>query len=182
MIVAEARAGRRVVRLKGGDPFVFGRGGEEVEYLRRSGLNPVIVPGITAATGCAAAAGIPLTHRGHAHAVTLVTGHGANGEPDLDWAALARGGQTLVFYMGVSASASISRHLIENGLSPSTPVAVIENGTRSNQKVVIGTVADTSRLIAHGDIQGPAVIVIGEVVRAASIDELPSYARAVGAY
>ncbi len=181
LIVAEARAGNRVVRLKGGDPFIFGRGGEEADHLRRHGIDAEIVPGITAASGCAAATGIPLTHRDHAQAVTLVTGHGEAGVPDLDWAALAGGGQTLVIYMGVSTAGVIARRLIDNGLDPATPVAVIENGTRPDQKVVVGTLAEVKRLIADGGIGGPAVIVVGDVVRAAGIDVVPAFDRAVGA-
>ena len=177
-----------MVRLKGGDPFIFGRGGEEADHLRRHGIDVDIVPGITAASGCAAATGIPLTHRDHAHAVTLVTGHGKEGEPDLDWAALAGGRQTLVIYMGVSTAGAIARRLIDNGLDPATPVAVIENGTRPEQKVIVGTLAETGRLIAYGGIVGPAVIVVGDVVRAAGAGALSDVAgalhdfdRAVGA-
>jgi uroporphyrin-III C-methyltransferase/precorrin-2 dehydrogenase/sirohydrochlorin ferrochelatase len=180
LILAHARAGKRVVRLKGGDPFIFGRGGEEVDYLRRHGVQARIVPGITAASGCAAATGIPLTHRDHAQAVTFLTGHAKDGEPSLDWAALARSDHTLVFYMGVSTAAGIARNLIDHGLAPSTPVAVVENGTRPNQKVAIGTLAGIARLIAYGEIRGPAVIIIGEVVRSAGMDALPTLAEAVG--
>ena len=174
LLVREAREGKRVVRLKGGDPFVFGRGGEELEYLAGHGIPAEVVPGITAATGCAAASGIPLTHRAHAAAVTFVTGHGRNGEPEVDWAALARARQTLVVYMGVSAAGRIAARLIDNGLPAGTPVAVIENGTRVGQKTVRGRLRDLEALIdAHG-IVGPAVIVIGEVARAGAAVERPA--------
>ncbi len=163
-LLAEARAGRRVVRLKGGDPFVFGRGGEEREFLLRHGVPVEVVPGITAATGCAAAAGIPLTHRDHAHAVAFVTGHGKDGEPTLDWAALARGGQTLAVYMGASTAGEIAARLLQHGLSATTPVAVIENGTRPDQRVTTGHLADLAGLAARGG-QGPKLIVVGDVVR-----------------
>jgi uroporphyrin-III C-methyltransferase / precorrin-2 dehydrogenase / sirohydrochlorin ferrochelatase len=161
-----AMAGRRVVRLKSGDPFVFGRGGEEIEYLARLGLAVEVVPGITAALGCAAYAGIPLTHRECASSVTFISGRGAQGrEPDLDWAGLARGGQTLVVYMGVEAASLVSGRLIENGSDPATLVAVIENGTRPDQRVAIGTLGGLADLIADHEIDAPALIIIGEVVR-----------------
>ncbi|MFQ5775005.1 MAG: siroheme synthase CysG [Kiloniellaceae bacterium] len=174
-----ARAGKRVLRLKGGDPFVFGRGGEERAFLRRHGVPVEVVPGITAATGCAAATGIPLTHRDHAAAVTLVTGHGKGGEPDLDWAALARLRQTLVIYMGVATAARTAERLIAHGLARSTPVSVIENGTRAAQKTVIGALGELSQLIRDHAVEGPALIVIGEVVRQADAAALSARVRAV---
>jgi len=164
LLVAHARLGQRVVRLKGGDPFVFGRGGEERTHLRRHGIQVELVPGITAATGCGAAAGIPLTHRTHAAAVTFVTGHGRNGEPDVDWAALASSRHTLVVYMGVAAAGRIAEHLITHGLAPDTPAAVIENGTLETQKTVIGRLGALADLIRDHGITGPAVIVVGDVV------------------
>ena len=123
LLLEHARGGKRVVRLKGGDPFIFGRGGEEVEHLRRHGIAVELVPGITAATASAASAGIPLTHRGLAQAVTLVTGHGAEGEPDIDWAALAGGNHTLAIYMGLSNAGRVAEQLIAGGRAPGTPVA-----------------------------------------------------------
>jgi len=174
LLVREARAGKRVVRLKGGDPFVFGRGGEELDYVASRGVPVEVVPGITAATGCAAASGIPLTHRAHAAAVTFVTGHGRNGEPDVDWAALAQTRQTLVVYMGVSAAGRIATRLIDNGLPPATPVAVVENGTRADQRTVQGSLRDLEAVIDEHGIVGPAVIIIGEVVRAAAALETPA--------
>ncbi|MGF1610466.1 MAG: uroporphyrinogen-III C-methyltransferase [Kiloniellales bacterium] len=181
LMAAAALAGKRVVRLKGGDPFVFGRGGEEAAYLRERGVAVEVVPGITAATGCAAAADIPLTYRGLAQAVTFVTGHAAaegqgGGEPDLDWAALARGRQTLAIYMGVSTAGSIARRLIEAGAEPGRPAAIIENGTRPEQRVVSGRLADLERLVARYGITGPALIVVGEVVSLANIETLPALA------
>jgi uroporphyrin-III C-methyltransferase/precorrin-2 dehydrogenase/sirohydrochlorin ferrochelatase len=167
LLVVHARTGKRVLRLKGGDPFIFGRGGEEREHLRRAGVRVEVVPGITAATGCAAATGIPLTHRDHAAAATFVTGHGRNGEPDLDWAALARIRHTLVIYMGVSTAGRTAARLIEHGMAPDTPVAVVENGTLESQKTAIGTLAHLGALVAEHGIAGPAIIVVGEVVREA---------------
>ncbi|MDJ0949531.1 MAG: uroporphyrinogen-III C-methyltransferase [Alphaproteobacteria bacterium] len=176
LIAARARAGRRVVRLKGGDPFVFGRGGEEQDYLAAEGIAVEVVPGITAATGCAAAAGIPLTHRDHANAVTFLTGHGKDGEPDLDWQGLVRGRQTLVVYMGLSAAAHIAARLIAHGMAPGTPAAVIENGTRPDQRLAVGSVADLAAMVAAEGLIGPAIIIIGDVVRAA--DQARDAARA----
>jgi uroporphyrin-III C-methyltransferase / precorrin-2 dehydrogenase / sirohydrochlorin ferrochelatase len=172
-LIELAREGKTVVRLKGGDPFVFGRGGEELEAVRAAGIPVFVTPGVTAATGCAAAAGMALTHRDYAQAVTFVTGH-AKGEadPDLDWAALAALKNTLVVYMGVTKAETIARNLIDHGRSALTPVAVVENGTRANQKVVKGALGDLSRLIAAGGIEGPAVLVIGEVAALADGETL----------
>ena len=181
LLLREAQAGKRVVRLKGGDPFIFGRGGEEQAYLRAHGVEVEVVPGITAAAGCAAAAGIPLTHRGTAQAVTLLTGHAQDGEPDLDWAALARGGQTLVVYMGVSTAGVVARRLIEHGLGPSTPVAVVENGTLPNERSVTGQLGGLEALLRGRGITGPAVIIVGEVARFGRVEEVaaPHQALAV---
>jgi uroporphyrin-III C-methyltransferase/precorrin-2 dehydrogenase/sirohydrochlorin ferrochelatase len=166
LLVEHAKAGKRVVRLKGGDPFVFGRGGEELEAARRHGIEAIVVPGITAALGCAAAAGIPLTHRDHASAVTFVTGHARDGEPVADWQALARADHTIVVYMGLSAAGMVAGRLIDAGLNGATPVAVIERGTRPDQKVSVGSLADLPDLASHH--QGPALIVIGEVAALAT--------------
>lgn len=170
LMVRHARAGRRVVRLKGGDPFVFGRGGEELDCLRAAGIAAEVVPGITAATGCAAAAGIPLTHRDLASAVTFVTGHdcdGADGGPD--WATLARVRHTLVVYMGLAGAGAIAARLIGGGMEAATPVAVVENGTRPGQRVLRGRLADLEALVAEHAVAGPALIIVGRV--AASGDE-----------
>ena len=176
ILLREARAGKRVVRLKGGDPFVFGRGGEEVERLLRHGIEVELVPGITAATGCAAVAGIPLTHRDHASAVTFVSGQGKAGTPDLDWAALAASRHTLAIYMGVASSNKLSRELIAHGRDPGTPVAVIERGSLPEERKVFGTLGGLGALIAEEEIEAPALIVIGEVVRLAA--EAPQKAAA----
>lgn len=164
LIIAAAREGKSVVRLKGGDPFIFGRGGEELEALQAAGVKAQVVPGISSALGCAASAGLPLTHRDHAQALTFVTGHAkAGGVPDLDWASLARPAQTVVVFMGVGTSAAIAEKLIGAGRAPSTPVAVIENGTRPNEIRVFGSLAELPALIERAGIKGPALLVIGEV-------------------
>jgi uroporphyrin-III C-methyltransferase/precorrin-2 dehydrogenase/sirohydrochlorin ferrochelatase len=164
LMIASAREGKRVVRLKGGDPFIFGRGGEELDAVEAAGIEAFVVPGISSALGCAASAGIPLTHRDHAQAVTFVTGHAkAGGVPDLDWPSLARRGQTVSVYMGVGTAAAIAEKLIEAGRAPQTPVAVIENGTRENEVRAYGMLEELPQLIeAHG-IKGPALLIIGEV-------------------
>ncbi len=164
LMIDAARAGKSVVRLKGGDPFVFGRGGEEVLAMREAGIEVEVVPGVSAALGCAAAAQIPLTHRGVAQAVTFVTGHAALGaEPDLDWHSLARGNQTIVVFMGVGAAGNISRRLVQAGRAAQTPVAVIENGTRTNEIRAYGQLEDLEGLIEREGIEGPALLVIGDV-------------------
>jgi len=163
-MVRAVRAGRRVVRLKGGDPFLFGRGGEEVEYARASGITPECVPGVTAAAGCSAAAGIPLTHRDLSAAVVLVTGHRAGDAAGVDWASLAAGNRTIVVYMGLGRAAAVARGLIGAGLHPQTPAAIIENGTLPDQRVSTGALGALEAMAAgHGD--GPALIVVGQVVR-----------------
>ncbi len=164
-MIAAAKAGKRVVRLKGGDPFIFGRGGEELEALRAAGIEVEIVPGISSALGCAAAAQIPLTHRDLAQAVTFVAGHAALGkEPDLDWNALARPNQTVVVFMGVGTAGTIAARLIAAGRDPETPVAVIENGTRKNEISAFGVLGDVADVISATGINGPALLIIGEVV------------------
>jgi len=162
-LIDYARAGKIVVRLKGGDPFVFGRGGEELDALKAAGVPAFVTPGVTAATGCAAAAGMPLTQRGLSQALTFITGHANEGEPDLDWRALATLGHTLVVYMGVGKADSIADNLIAAGRAASTPVAVIEKGTTAQQKVLKGRLADLGALIRAGDVCGPALLVIGDV-------------------
>ena len=165
-LAQHAHAGKMVVRLKGGDPFVFGRGGEEVAHLRAHGVDAEVVPGITAATGCAAAAGIPLTERGVASGVTFVTGHGVDGDSDVDWPSLARSSNTLVIYMGVSTASRIAAQLTGHGMRADMPVAIIENGTRADQRVVTGSLSQLTELVTVEGVVGPAVIVIGEVARA----------------
>lgn len=155
-------AGKVVVRLKGGDAFVFGRGGEELEYLRAHDIAYEVVPGITAALACAAYAGIPLTHRDHAQSVQLVTAHCQEGKSQ-DWAGLARSQQTLAFYMGVSQLEHLTGQLLQHGRSAQTPFALIENGTRSNQRVLHGVLADLPSLAVQHEFQAPSLLLIGEV-------------------
>lgn len=168
LLVAHASAGRRVVRLKGGDPMVFGRGGEELELLRAHGIDYEVVPGITAAVACAAYAGIPLTHRAHAQSVRLVTAHGKASLDALDWAALAQEKQTLAFYMGVAGLERIRHNLLAHGRAGSTPFAIIENGTRPQQRVVTGTLAALPAMARSHSVRAPALLVIGEVAALAS--------------
>jgi uroporphyrin-III C-methyltransferase/precorrin-2 dehydrogenase/sirohydrochlorin ferrochelatase len=164
-MIETAKAGKRVVRLKGGDPFIFGRGGEEVEALRAAGVEVEVVPGISAALGVAAVSQIPLTHRDIAQAVTFVTGHAALGkEPDLDWVSLARPNQTVVVFMGVGTAEAIAARLIAAGRDPATPVAVVENGTRDNEIRAFGSLGNVADVIQESGIQGPALLIIGEVV------------------
>jgi uroporphyrin-III C-methyltransferase/precorrin-2 dehydrogenase/sirohydrochlorin ferrochelatase len=178
-VMAErAQAGQRVVRLKGGDPFIFGRGGEEAAYLKAKGVAVEVVPGITAASGCAAGAGIPLTHRDFASAVTFVTAQAKSGEPDLDWKSLANLGHTLVVYMGVNAAAAIAARLTEAGLAASTPAAVVENGTLPEQRVIMGTLGGLGTLVADHGVRSPALLVIGGVVTQADVATLGALAKA----
>lgn len=165
MLVRFARSGRDVVRLKGGDPLVFGRGGEEAQELARAGIAFEFVPGITAAQGMSAATGIPLTHRECASSVVLVTGHSKHGACAPDWNALARAGQTVVFYMGMRSLDRICRELVAHGLSPTTPAATVERATTPRQRVVQGTLLTLAALAKSQDVRPPALIVVGEVVR-----------------
>lgn len=164
LLVELAREGLAVVRLKGGDPFIFGRGGEELEVLAASGIPFEVVPGVTAAAGCAAYAGFPLTHRDHAQALVFVTGHLKDGSVDLDWPALARPRQTVVFYMGIGGAAEICRQMMAHGLAAGTPVAVVRQGTLETQQTLLATLGDLPERIAATGIKPPALIVVGSVV------------------
>ncbi|CAA7615716.1 Uroporphyrinogen-III methylase [Candidatus Terasakiella magnetica] len=165
LLIRLARPGRRVVRLKGGDPFIFGRGGEEAEALRAHGITVEVVPGITAAAGCAAMAGIPLTHRDAAQSLRLLTGHlREDHDLELDWGRLADPACTLVVYMGVGTAGLMARGLIGAGLSPQTPVAVIERGTTAAQRTCFGVLEHLEADVERWQILPPALIIIGKVV------------------
>lgn len=165
LLVSLARSGRRIVRLKGGDPFLFGRGGEEAEHLARHGIPFEVVPGVTSASACTAYAGIPLTHRGLAHSVRFVTGHTReNTDLDLDWRSLADPDTTLVIYMGRIHVRRIAAALIEHGLAAVTPAAAIVNGTRSDQVTILTTLAKLADRIEGLDMAAPTLLVVGRVV------------------
>ena len=165
LLVRQARLGRQVVRLKGGDPFVFGRGGEELQVLAAHGIAFEVVPGITAACGVASYAGIPLTHRDYAQSCLFVTGHLKDGSCNLDWPALARPRQTVVIYMGLNGLADICAQLIAHGVAPSMPAAVVQQGTTLDQRVVAATLADLHLRVTEAGLQSPCLVIVGEVVR-----------------
>jgi len=164
-LVRLAKQGKKVLRLKGGDPFIFGRGGEEIDTLAEQGIPFQVVPGITAASGCASYAGIPLTHRDYSQSVRFVTGHLKNDVVDLDWPALASEQQTVVIYMGLIGLENICQQLISHGMDTNMPVAIVQQGTTSNQKVLVGTLEDIHQRAVTEDIQPPTLIIIGNVVK-----------------
>ncbi|MBU2977551.1 siroheme synthase CysG [Alteromonas sp. C1M14] len=164
LMVEEARKGNRVVRLKGGDPFIFGRGGEEIQQLIQANIDFQVVPGITAASGASTYAGIPLTHRDHAQSVTFATGHLKDGTINLNWHALAHANQTVVFYMGLTGLPIICEKLIEHGLSDATPIALIQEATRDQQRVVTGTLSTINANPKVATLEPPTLIIVGSVV------------------
>lgn len=165
LLVDLAKQGKRVLRLKGGDPFIFGRGGEEIELLAQNNIPFQVVPGITAASGCAAYAGIPLTHRDYAQSVRFVTGHLKSDDTNLSWPELANPTQTLVFYMGLVGLKDICESLITHGRSPQTPVALIEKGTTQEQRVLVADLSSIADVVAAKDVHAPTLFIVGEVVR-----------------
>jgi len=164
LLVKQAQLGLTVCRIKGGDPFVFGRGGEELLELRTAGIEAEVIPGITSASGCSTYADIPLTHRGLSQGCTFVTGH-AEKSLDVNWDALAQLNHTLVFYMGLTRADEISAKLLAGGLSADTPVAIIENGCRKDQRDIISTLNEFPAAVIREQVQSPALIIVGEVVR-----------------
>ena len=164
LLVELAKEGKRVLRLKGGDPFIFGRGGEEIELLAEHNVSFQVVPGITAASGCSTYSGIPLTHRDYAQSVRFITGHSKSGELELPWDSLLDDSQTLVFYMGLVNLTGICNGLIERGRDKNTPAALIEKGTTPDQRVISGTISDLPELIADKDVHAPTLLIVGGVV------------------
>ena len=175
MLIRLAQEGKRVLRLKGGDPFVFGRGGEEIETLADNGINFQVIPGITAANGCATYAGIPLTHRDHAQGYLVVTGHEKDGQLNLNWDSLTQPRQTVVIYMGLTSLGTITEGFLSHGMDPATPAAIIENGTRAGQRVITGTLATLADKSTTAKIESPALIIVGSVVTLR--DKLSWFAR-----
>jgi len=173
ILVEEARAGKKVLRLKGGDPFIFGRGGEEAEYMLEQGVSCHICPGITAASGCTTYAGIPLTHRGVAQGCTFITGHVQNnGLLNLPWQSLCCPTQTVVFYMGINTLPIIAEKLVENGRDINTPAALIRKGTQPEQKTYRGTIGNLAELVKKHNITPPTLIIIGDVVNQLTTEQL----------
>jgi len=165
LLIKLAGQGKQVVRLKGGDPFIFGRGGEELQALAAQGIAFEVVPGVTAASGVACYAGIPLTHRDYAQSCIFVTGHLKNGTADLDWTSLVRLNQTVVIYMGLGGLPEICRQLMAHGAAPNLPIAVVQDGSIATQTVVTGTLADMPERVAQAGLKSPCLTIIGEVVK-----------------
>jgi uroporphyrin-III C-methyltransferase len=163
-LIQLAREGRRVLRLKGGDPFIFGRGGEEMQELAKHGIDFEVIPGVTAACGVASYSGIPLTHRDHAQSCLFVTGHLKDGSADLDWEALVRERQTVVIYMGLNALPDICRQLMAHGAPATRPIAVVQHGTLATQQVLTGTLADLPGKVAQSGFTSPSLLIVGDVV------------------
>lgn len=177
ILIEEARAGQIAVRLKCGDPFIFGRGGEEVEACRAAGVDVEVIPGISAAIGCAAEAMLPLTHRDVSSAVSFVAGQ-CKGLTDQDWSGLAGWGRTLVIYMGVATAEDIAEKLIADGVSPAMPVAVLERGTRSGARAMRTLLADLGGMMVREAVKSPAIIIVGEVVlRSDAEDRLAAFGK-----
>lgn len=165
LLIKLAKEGKRVCRLKGGDPFIFGRGGEEIDQLAEQGIPFQVVPGITAASGCASYAGIPLTHRDYSQSVRFITGHLKDGAPDLNWHGLIQDRETLVFYMGLIGLEKICSSLIAHGMSADMPIALVEKGTTSQQRVITATLATMHDKIKSSDVHAPTLIIVGQVVK-----------------
>ncbi len=165
LLVKLALEGKQVVRLKGGDPFMFGRGGEELQMLAAHGVAFEVVPGVTAAAGVSSYAGIPLTHRDYAQSCLFVTGHLKDGSADLDWPSLVKANQTVVIYMGLGGLPEICRQLMAHGAAPTLPIAVVQDGTITTQKVVTGTLADMPERVAQAQLKSPCLTIVGEVVK-----------------
>ena len=179
LIVRHAQAGAHVVRLKGGDPFVFGRGGEELESLRAAGVPTEVVPGITAALATAARLGIPLTHRGASRSLHLITAHGADDRlPEHDWVALARAGGTLAVYMGVRTLPGLVARLLEAGMAGDTPAIAVENATLQSERRIPGTLAGIAGMVAGAGLTGPTLVLIGAVVAMADVEDVVRQVRA----
>jgi len=177
LIVAHVKAGSIVVRLKGGDPFIFGRGGEEVEAVRAAGLPVEVIPGVSAALGCAAEAMLPLTHRDHSSAVSFVAGQ-CKGLADQNWSGLAGKGRTLVIYMGVATCPDIADKLMADGVAPDMPVAVLERGTLAGHRAIKTLLADLGPMVEREKVQSPAIIVVGDVVELSDAeDKLARWAK-----
>ena len=165
LLISLANEGKQVVRLKGGDPFIFGRGGEELQALAAQGIDFEVVPGVTAASGVASYAGIPLTHRDYAQSCIFVTGHLKNGTADLDWPSLVRLNQTVVIYMGLGGLPEICRQMMAHGAAPNLPIAVVQDGSIASQKVVTGTLTDMPDRVARAGLKSPCLTIIGNVVK-----------------